>query len=153
LTVPDLLRQDFRSLSPLRRDELDKFAAACRTKPELRGMVQTLFDAMLPRSKSEMAGGQDLAALLEAHGFDSKQNEKIRTHLREGRIGLAQNRLHANAVIEDVRPEDVLDHSEFHVSHAGLRETGLEALRRGTVAVVTLAAGAGSRWTQGAGVV
>ena len=116
-------------------------------------MVQTLFDAMLPRGKSEMAGGQDLAALLEEHGFDSKQHEKIRTHLREGRIGLAQNRLPASAVIEDVRPEDVLDHSEFHATHAGLRETGLEALRRGTVAVVTLAAGAGSRWTQGAGVV
>src|SRR5205823_2489896 len=34
-----------------------------------------------------------------------------------------------------------------------LRETGLLALREGRVAVVTLAAGAGSRWTQGAGVV
>ena len=153
LTVPDLLRQDFRSLSPLRRAELDKFGAACRTRPELRGMVQTLFDVMLPRSKNEMADGQDLAALLEAHGFDPKQHEQIRTHLREGRIGLAQNRLPASAVIEDVRPEDVLDHSEFHASHAALRETGLEALRHGAVAVVTLAAGAGSRWTQGAGVV
>src|SRR4029079_9352591 len=118
LTVPDLLRQDFRSLSPLRRDELDKFAAACRTKPELRGMVQTLFDAMLPRSKSEMAGGQDLAAVLDAHGFDSKQHAKIRNDLIDDRIGLAQNRLPASAVIEDVRPEDVLDHSEFHATHA-----------------------------------
>src|SRR5205823_8234475 len=34
-----------------------------------------------------------------------------------------------------------------------LRDTGLAALRNGEVAVVTLAAGAGSRWTQGAGVV
>ena len=32
-------------------------------------------------------------------------------------------------------------------------EAGLEALRRGEAAVVTLAAGVGSRWTQGAGVV
>jgi hypothetical protein len=61
--------------------------------------------------------------------------------------------LPANAVIEDVRPEDVIDHAEFHESHDTLREIGLEALRRGEVAVVTLAAGAGSRWTQGAGVV
>ncbi|TMP97494.1 MAG: hypothetical protein E6L09_13085 [Verrucomicrobia bacterium] len=34
-----------------------------------------------------------------------------------------------------------------------LREAGLSALREGQVVVVTLAAGAGSRWTQGAGVV
>jgi hypothetical protein len=34
-----------------------------------------------------------------------------------------------------------------------LLQRGLEALKRGEVAVVTLAAGAGSRWTQGAGVV
>jgi UDP-N-acetylglucosamine pyrophosphorylase len=34
-----------------------------------------------------------------------------------------------------------------------LREVGLASLRKGEVAVVTLAAGAGSRWTQGAGVV
>ena len=34
-----------------------------------------------------------------------------------------------------------------------LREAGLSALRAGEVAVITLAAGAGSRWTQGAGVV
>jgi hypothetical protein len=34
-----------------------------------------------------------------------------------------------------------------------MREIGVQALREGAVAVVTLAAGAGSRWTQGAGVV
>ena len=31
LTVPRLLRQELRALAPLRRAELDKFAAACRT--------------------------------------------------------------------------------------------------------------------------
>jgi hypothetical protein len=62
LIVPDLLRQELRSLSPLRRTELDIFGAACRTKPELRGMVQTLFDAMLPRGKSESKDAQNLGA-------------------------------------------------------------------------------------------
>jgi hypothetical protein len=150
LTVPELLRQDRRTLSPLRRAELDKFGAACRTKHELRGMVQTLFDAMLPRGKAESAG-ESLTALLEANGFDAKQHEQIRTHLREGRIGLAQNRLPASAVIEDVREEDVVDLTARHDSDAEAR--GLAALRNGEVAVVSLAAGAGSRWTQGAGVV
>jgi hypothetical protein len=182
LTVPTLLRQELRTLSPLRRAELDKLGAACRARPELRGMVQTLFDALLPRSKEESAGDQTLAALLEQHGFDRTQHEQIRSDLKEGRIGLAQNRLPASAMIEDVRPEDVTDATSWpepspYGSGAGegppaheasgsgsaaaamtaplplLREAGLWALGAGQVAIVTLAAGAGSRWTQGAGVV
>jgi hypothetical protein len=153
LTVPELLRQDRRTLSPVRRVELDKFGAACRTRPELRGMMQTLFDAMFPREKGADVGDASLTALLEANGFDAKQHEQIRAHLREGRIGLAQNRLPANAVIEDVQPEDVVLHTPSGAQHATNRERGLAALRAGEVAVVTLAAGVGSRWTQGAGVV
>jgi hypothetical protein len=151
LLVPALLRQDRHSLSNLRRAELDKFGAACRSRPELSGVVQTLFDAMLPRGKPESSTEDSLTSLLAQHGFDSVQHEQIRADLKDGRIGAAQNRLSASAVIEDVRPEDVVDATNF--SGAGLRQLGLDALRRGEVAVVTLAAGAGSRWTQGAGVV
>lgn len=68
-----------------------------------------------------------------------------------GLIGLAQNRLPASTVVEDVRPGDVTG------THGGIGaeyvERGRNALAAGEVAVVTLAAGAGSRWTQGAGVV
>ncbi|NQX00655.1 UTP--glucose-1-phosphate uridylyltransferase, partial [bacterium] len=70
--------------------------------------------------------------------------------LKAGRIGLAQNRLPANAVIEDVRENDLTQAAD--ISAASL-ERGLAALANGEVAVVTLAAGADSRWTQGAGVV
>ena len=200
LTVPGLLRQDRHSLSPLRRAELDRFGFACRNRPELRGVVQTLFDVMLPRGKAESAADQTLTALLDQHGFDRVQHEQIRTDLKEGRIGLAQNRLPPSAVIEDVQPGDVVDAASWLAgletgawsSGAGVppvspgvspatttsgnehrgrdapatggtptplqlgaefREIGLAALREGEVAVVTLAAGAGSRWTQGAGVV
>lgn len=147
LTVPPLLRLERHALSSLRRAELDKFGAACRTRPELRGMVQTLFDAFLPRGREESGGSQSLAALLEQHGFDRVQHEQIRAELKAGRIGLAQNRLPASAVIEDVTNEDVVEAtSEF-------RDLGMASLKGGEVAVVTLAAGAGSRWTQGAGVV
>src|SRR5207247_1257590 len=52
LLLPDLLRRERHSLSPLRHAELDKFGAACRTQPELRGVVQTLPDAMLPRGNA-----------------------------------------------------------------------------------------------------
>ena len=153
LIAPALLRQDRHALSPLRRAELDKFGAACRNRPELRGVVQTLFDAMLPRGKAESAADQTLAALLEQHGFDRVQHEQIRADLKEGRIGLAQNRLPASAVLEDVQEGDVADATNLKADRSGLAAAGLKALKNGEVAVVTLAAGAGSRWTQGAGVV
>ncbi|MGD0258314.1 MAG: UTP--glucose-1-phosphate uridylyltransferase [Verrucomicrobiota bacterium] len=153
LIAPALLRQDRHALSPLRRAELDKFGAACRNQPELRGVVQTLFDVMLPRGKAESAAGQSLTALLEQHGFDRVQHEQIRTDLKEGRIGLAQNRLPASAVIEDVQEGDVADAGNLKSDASALTLLGLNALKNGELAVVTLAAGAGSRWTQGAGVV
>jgi UTP--glucose-1-phosphate uridylyltransferase len=153
LTAPALLRQDRHALSPLRRAELDKFGAACRNRSELRGVVQTLFDVMLPRGKAESEPEQTLTALLEQHGFDRVQHEQIRTDLKEGRIGLAQNRLPTSAVIEDVQEGDVADVSNLQAGTSDLAAAGLAALKNGEVAVVTLAAGAGSRWTQGAGVV
>jgi hypothetical protein len=152
LTIPDLVRQDRRTLSTQRRAELDKFGAACRTRPELRGMVQTLFDALLPRGKSDSAADETLSTLLAENGFDATQHEQIRADLRDGRIGLAQNRLPANATIEDVFPEDVQDVSQFKSQISNLKSSGEAALQAGSVAVITLAAGAGSRWTQGAGV-
>jgi hypothetical protein len=151
LIVPDLLRRDVRQLSPLRRAELDKFGTACRLKPELRGMVQTLFDRLLPPVEKRAAGAESLSALLQANGFDRAQHEQIQADLRSGRIGLAQNRLPASATIKDVAPEEVVDASGTLPSSD--TERGLEALRQGRIAVLSLAAGAGSRWTQGAGTV
>ncbi len=107
LVLPKLLRTDRSELPASRRTELDKFGAACRTKPELRGMVQTLFDALMPRGKSGKSDGPSLHELLEQNGFDRAQHEQIRSDLKEGRIGLAQNRLRADTRIEDVKDEDV----------------------------------------------
>ncbi|MDB6030380.1 MAG: UTP--glucose-phosphate uridylyltransferase-like protein [Verrucomicrobiales bacterium] len=147
--IPQLLRCDARTLPQLRRAELDKFGAACRTRPELRGMIQTLFDAMLPRDKDESVGQKSLGRLLDENGFDRAQHDQIRIDLKDGRIGLAQNRLPSSAVIEDVKEGDVLQVPETK----GTINAGLKALQQGQVAVISLAAGAGSRWTQGAGVV
>jgi hypothetical protein len=153
LTVPTLLKLDRHTLPASRRAELDKFGAACRTRPELRDVVQTLMDVMLPRGKTGSGSEESLAALLEQHGFDRVQHEQIRTDLKDGRIGLAQNRLPASAVIEDVTPGDAVNPAELESRISEFKASGLAALKRGEVAVVTLAAGAGSRWTQGAGVV
>ncbi|MCW5558884.1 MAG: UTP--glucose-1-phosphate uridylyltransferase, partial [Verrucomicrobiae bacterium] len=153
LVAPALLRQDRHELPAARRTELDKFGAAARTRPELRGMVQSLFDALLPRGKAGRGDGATLTELLERNGFDRAQHEQIRSDIKEGRIGLAQNRLRADAVIEDVHPGDVVDHSTaLELSEERrLRALGEASLGRGEVAVVSLAAGAGSRWTGGAG--
>ena len=151
LQMPQLLRADPRNLTAARRAELDRFGEACRTRPELAGMVPALFDRLFPKPKADAGPGGTLAALLEANGFDPVQHEQIRADMKSGRTGLAQNRLPASTSIENVREGDVLDAS------AGLpeecSEAGLAALAAGEVAVVSLAAGAGSRWTQGAGVV
>ncbi len=150
-TVPGLLRLEARQLSVSRRAELDRFGEACRRDPRLAGMVQTLFDRLLPRSDTAEAGEQSLAALLDEYGFDRVQHETIKADLRSGRVGLAQNRLPVSSKIEDAGLDDVYD------ATAGLLprfyNLGLEALAAGAVAVVSLAGGAGSRWTHGAGVV
>ncbi|MCB9420660.1 MAG: UTP--glucose-1-phosphate uridylyltransferase [Ardenticatenaceae bacterium] len=151
LTVPGLLRLEQRQLSAFRRAELDRFGQAARTEPTLGGMVQNLFDRLLPRASDGDGSGQNLESLLNEFGFDRVQHEQIRADLRSGRIGLAQNRLPVNSQIEDVRPDDVFDMTTGTSPH--LRELGLKALQDGAVAVVSLAGGAGSRWTRGAGVV
>ena len=92
LVVPPLLRQEMRTLSNVRRAELDRFAAACRTRPELSFMMQNLFDRMLPRLQTDLTTGASLNELLDANGFDRAQHEQIRADLRANRIGLRQEK-------------------------------------------------------------
>jgi hypothetical protein len=158
LVLPDAVRRGRHELSPTRRAELDAFGEACRVRPELSGMVQVLFDQLLPRQSRKTEEGQSLEELLETLGFDRVQHEQIREDLRDGRIGLAQNRLPASTNIQDVQPGDVTDltlteDAELEEARADLETAGYRAIREGRVAVVTLAAGVGSRWTHGAGVV
>ena len=154
-TVPALVRHEQRSLSPFRRAELDRFAAACRTEPKLRGMVQTLFDRLLPSADVQGADTATLAELLEEFGFDRVQHEQIKADMRSGRIGLAQNRLPVTSRIEDVHEDELVDfgHSDAVAQRRRWRDLGMQALAEGAAAVVSLAGGAGSRWTHGAGVV
>jgi len=151
--VPGLLRTSKRDLPESRRCELEAFGVACRSRPELAGMVHTLFDELFPVVAAAHTSQRDLRAALESLGFDEVQHEQIRADLRSGRIGLAQNRLAASTTIEDV-PDTAIDRiPSTGGAAADMHAVGLGALRRGEAAVVTLSAGIGSRWTQGAGVV
>jgi hypothetical protein len=154
LAVPALLRLKARELTEAQRAELDHFGQACRRLPALAGMMENLFDHMLPRGsgggvEGDGGGPESLAALLRRYGFDRAQHEQIQADLRGGRIGLQQNRLPARSRIEDVHPGDVTD----ALGCTRYAQAGREALKQGRLAVVTLAGGAGSRWTRGAGVV
>lgn len=92
-----------------------------------------------------------LADLLTANGFDPVLHERMRGLLRAGRIGLAANRLPAQVVVEDVSPSEVPVAAD--VADAHCKALGDRALAHGTVGVLTLAGGVGSRWSRGAGAV
>ena len=142
LRAPADLRKETRLLTPERRAELTRFAQVHRDQTE------ALFDRMIPREGGGgTEAGERLRGLLEANGFDAAAHEQLRADYRAGRIGLAQNRLPVNTVIEDVRAE--------HVARAtGEQERlGRAALEAGKLAMVTMSGGVGSRWTKGAGVV
>jgi len=152
LLIPALVKTDTRLLPEARKAELARLAAQCRETEEMRPVVENVFDVLLPRGAGAPGDqSQTLTELLPELGFDSSEHEQIRADLRRGRIGLAQNRLPASADIRDVEASDVW-HAEDGAS-SRYRETGMEALRRGLVAVISLAGGIGTRWTRGAGVV
>ncbi len=143
--VPGLMRTEVSRLSPSRRAELERFTAACRSNSDYAGMIQTLFDRMLPAGNGDQGGEKrTLRTLLDNFGFDRMQHEQIRQDLLSGRIGLAQNRLPGTSLIEDAEADRI---------DGRHRDLGLSALADGRVAVVSLAGGVGSRWTHGAGVV
>src|SRR5690606_8778402 len=114
-------------------------------------LQRKLLGRLLPHQSVRSDERNSLEQVLAENGFDRTQHEQIRDALRAGRIGLAQNRLPPNLRIEDVADQDVTE------TRCGVapqfQQLGEEAIRRGATAVVTLAAGVGSRWTEGAGVV
>ncbi len=151
LSLGETLRTPPSKLSDTARAELDQFTNACRNNPAFENSIQSLFDTLIPRAAKDSKSDASLADLLKQNGFDPAQHEQIRKDLRDARIGLAQNRLPANTTIRDVKPTDVTNFTSTPPSKESL-VIGQKSLTAGEVAVVTLAAGAGSRWTQGAGV-
>jgi len=152
--VPRWLRQDPRTLRPEVRREIDRFSSAqlyaSGDRPLLAPMMQRILPAPAKGKGQKNSAAATLRELLAENGFDSVQHEQIRDDLRAGRIGLAQNRLASITVVEDVNESDVV---RLYNRDEQAEKAGLDALRAGRIAVVTLAAGAGSRWTQGAGTV
>lgn len=154
IVAPKLIRKDIRELSEQSQRELMRLNRSCR---EGDGRARWLLDRLLPQAQAESDTKSQLAEHLKVNGFDRAQHEQIRADLLSGRIGLSENRLPPQTVIEDVARDDMIDLRDYHLSSAtdnsDEAQLGREALRSGQVAVVSLAAGVGSRWTGGAGVV
>lgn len=147
--LPRWLQEGSRSFSDRRRAELDVF-----TRENLRGeraeqVGPQLLGRLLPAARANDREAS-LDQLLTQHGFDADHHERIRQDLLAGRIGLAKNRLPADTTIEDAHPEALVQASNLDDRD---RAVGGQALERGEACVITLAAGAGSRWTHGAGTV
>lgn len=150
LVLPGLLRTAPRDLSPNRRAELQSIARRSAKGQIPADASSKLLQSVLPHDDSDGHSGGSLHDLLQRIGFDVEQHEQIRADLKNGRIGLAQNRLSPSTTITDVESEHVID-----VRRGCTKEQiaiGNDAIASGQVGIVTLSAGVGSRWTEGAGV-
>ncbi len=154
LQIPELVRRSADDIAYLRRVELDHFTAR-RGHPDetyglLRTLVGNLFRVSDPATQTARLAWDDETDRVKAeNGFDPIQHEDIRADLRNGRIGLAHNRMSVDTSIEDVQDTDVTR----LFGDPERRRIGEESLRDGRAAVFSLAAGVGSRWTTGAGAV
>ena len=151
--VSELVRKDPSTIPYIRRAEIDHFTAGCEPNnlayPLLRTVVSNLFKVSDPSSQTNRGAENEKAERIKKeNGFDFIQHEEIRSDLQKGRIGLSRNRLPAETVIEDVKKEDIA-----HLESLASAAVGETAIRAGKVAVMSLAAGVGSRWTKGAGVI
>lgn len=149
--LPAVLRKELRALTASERSDLTRFSTSCSVEPNALVRMRSFLERLLPSHSNDAEDGQTLDALLAQYGFDAVQHERIQTELRAGYIGLAQNRLPASVQIENVLSGQVFDAT--HEIDPEYRHMGERALCSGAVAVVTLAGGAGTRWTRGSGVV
>ncbi|XZE32176.1 UTP--glucose-1-phosphate uridylyltransferase [Pirellulaceae bacterium SH501] len=155
IVAPKWIRKEIRDLTPQVQQELVRLNALCRVEGD---KAQWLLDRLLPQGDQRGTSGSELRERLLAHGFDKELHEQIRSDLLGGRIGLSENRLPPQSIIEDVTRDDIIDLRDMNlVSQLAPRSNdgscGARAILDSQVAVVTLAAGVGSRWTGGAGVV
>ncbi len=154
--LPSLLKKNHQDLSPCERSEIQKIAEACQHDQDYQKVSSQLIERLLPSSQNQKSDDQThLTQLLQANGFDPSEHERTRQDLQSGKIGLSQNRLAANTLIEDVLAQDLLHEAAWKQQNEASETShlGAKAIQEGQVAVLTLAAGAGSRWTDGAGIV
>ena len=156
IQAPRMIAKEPEALPYHRRADIDHFANRSPEAGELLRVFRTMINHLFPVTRGGEIGSRskwdaEAALIRRENGFDPVQHEKLRDDLQRGRIGLARNRLAVDLDIRDVDDSDLIV-ARGPFAKATLA-AGEAALRRGEVAIVTLAAGVGSRWTTGAGVV
>jgi hypothetical protein len=156
LQTPRMIAVNPAELSYHRKVDVDHFANRCPETGELLRVFRTTINHLFPvtRSADDASNSQsdaEAARIRRENGFDPVQHEQLREDLQRGRIGLARNRLPVDLEVRDVEDRDLI--MARHPIGGKAWTRGGAALERGEVAVVTLGAGVGSRWTTGAGVV
>ena len=156
LQTPRMIAASSGSLPYEGEADVDHFASSCPDTADLLRVFRTTINYLFPVAGSVESGlkvqwDAEAQQIRRENGFDPVQHEQLRDDLERGRIGLAQNRLPVDLDVSDVDDSELIDAREsFPPADLTRGET---ALQRGEVAVVTLCAGVGSRWTTGAGVV
>ncbi|HEY2157542.1 MAG TPA: UTP--glucose-1-phosphate uridylyltransferase, partial [Isosphaeraceae bacterium] len=156
LQVPKMIAEAGGAVDGLRKADVDHFANGSRDQAELLRVFRTMVNNLFPVARaagdsSAARWDEESAAIRRENGFDPVQHEQLRDDSQRGRIGLARNRLPVDIDIRDVE-DDELVRADIEIA-ADARKRGEAAIREGQVGVVSLAAGVGSRWTTGAGVV
>lgn len=151
LILPHLLKKDLHSMPVSQQNELNSLGAAYKANNIYNVFAANLFDLILPQKESASSQQKSLNELLDELGFDLEQHEKIKKNLLAGRIGMSKNRLPITTTINDVSASEIAHYDILKDKE--LIAVGEESIRRGELAIVSLAGGAGSRWTKGAGVV
>ncbi len=158
LQIPRMIAEGTQAVNAMRKSDVDHFANQCDDPSELVPVFRTMINNLFPVARAAAdtaAAGWDQAAdrIRQENGFDPVQHGQLREDLQRGRIGLARNRLPIDTDIRDVADSDLIAAHDPRTLGADILSLGETAIRRGEVAVVSLAAGVGSRWTTGAGVV
>jgi UDP-N-acetylglucosamine pyrophosphorylase len=154
LLVPLLARQNPELLPDIRKIEIEQVISLTSGNNEAYPMLRSIIGSVFKfSSKAESVErhqqNKETERIKKENGFDYIQHEQIRQDLRKGRIGLSRNRMPAETIIEDAGPSDVI----FFNSLRDEDLAGASAINKGQTAELCLAAGVGSRWTKGAGVI
>jgi UTP--glucose-1-phosphate uridylyltransferase len=154
LVVPQLARLDSANIPDLRKIEIDLYSSRIAQNddafPILRSLIGNVFKYSNKVEITEKQQQDNEAERIKLeNGFDPIQHEQIRDDFKKGRIGLNRNRLPSETIIENVTPSDVIISSALNDNN----RVGSNAIKESRVAMLCLAAGVGSRWTQGAGVI
>ncbi len=151
LMVPSLLKKERIHLTGCQLRELELLGKVNKEQGFYRSFMTDLFDRMIPARDAGQLNRQSLFGLLRETGFNRTIHEEIQSGLKSGRIGLSRNRLPLNTLISDPTQEEVQKITPQLQAEA--IAAGSASIRNGEVALVTLAGGIGSRWSQGAGIV